>query len=490
MTTNQPLSPKSLVLRVLLSVLLCLTIVRLIGFIMRFAGESLQMDFAAFYTAGETIQAGLSPYITYPDHAPPLWDGVNRFQHSRFLYPPLVATLFQPIVWLSYFQAKLFWMVLSLVCLISTLWLINHCFHLERQPISLLLFGILTTTYYPLLTYLERGQIDTINLLLLTLAILQLLRPHHQSQMGAGLLIALATLLKLHCIYFVPFLLWRRQWWAVAGYGMGGSVLLLLSLWLNGPTILTDYVRTVLPRISQYGDLGPVDLYLPDATWATLQTAAPEGYTAKDGRIYLPESFYFTKNATMVRNLHSILNKRYGPLQYSTVSLFTFLALFLLLLGWTTLVAPPVGLWHERHHFFYWETVMLIILLAGPMTWLMNLVWLLPLAFALFAELPTVATREQSIALAFAFLGLLITALPDGYTFAMLAPFGQDLLRWQYIFAELLIFIALLFYWKYSFTESKLALASVIGQPGVTSVLADARQTEHVIKPLPLNRSA
>ena len=209
-------------------------------------------------------------------------------------------------------MAKVLWMGLGLVCLGGSLFLMGRHLRVGRKPILLLTFGILFTTYYPLLTYLERGQIDAINLLLLTGAILMLLTPTRRKQLVAGLLIALATLFKLQCAYFVPFLLWRRQWWAIVGYGVGGILLVSTSLWLNGTTSISNYIRVEMPRIAQYGDLGAPEQFMDRADWQKLHADAPDGYTIKDSRFYLPESFFFTKNSTTVRNLHSIWTKLLG----------------------------------------------------------------------------------------------------------------------------------------------------------------------------------
>ena len=79
-TTSQRMTPslgnnRQRLSRTLLALILLVTTIRLIGYIVRFIGESLQMDFAAFYTAGEALNAGLSPYRTHLQVEPPIWDG-------------------------------------------------------------------------------------------------------------------------------------------------------------------------------------------------------------------------------------------------------------------------------------------------------------------------------------------------------------------------------------------------------------------------------
>lgn len=431
-----------------LAILLGLSTVRFVGFLVRFATESLQMDFAAFYTAGEALNAGRSPYYTHLDTNPPLWDGINEFVTSRFLYPPLAATFFQPWALLDYATAKVLWMGLSLVCISMALLLVNRRVQLQQQPALLLLFAIFVINYFPLLIYLERGQIDAINLLLLTAAILWLGAAARTPQLCAGVLIALATLFKLQCIYFLPFLLWRRRWWATIGVVSGGILLLTLSLGFNGATALLDYVQVQVPRISSYGDLGAPDAFLDRADWQALHTNLPDGYTTKDGVAYLPESFFFTKNATMVRNLHSIWTKVIGPVQQSVVSLVALMGMAGLLFGWEWFGRPRLAQDSEHEDFLYWQLVLLIILLTGPMTWVMNLVWLLPLALVLLTKTTQSQPPQRALPLALALAALVILGLPDIYTFPLLVPFGASFMRWHYVFGAGLLFGALLLYMR------------------------------------------
>lgn len=435
------------VLTLLLAMLLFLSALRFVGQVAQILTTSLQMDFAAFYIAGAAENAGLSPYRTHLQTDPPLWDGINEFQTSRFLYPPLVATFFQPWAQLDYPTAKLLWTFFGLICLWTSVWLVNRQWRLQQAPIQSIVFALFVTMYFPLLTYIERGQIDALNLLLLTTAIGALITSHRTGQLGAGILIALATLFKLQCIYFVPFLLWRRCWWAIVGYAFGGLLLVALTVSINGSDALINYLRVEMPRISQYGDLGAADQLMDRETWAALHTDLPDGYTQINGHPYQPEAFFFTKNATTVRNLHSILRRFVPDISQTVVSLLALGGFFTLLVGWEWVRGLRDQTWSLRQNFFYWQLVLLIILLAGPMTWIMNLIWLLPLTLALLVETRRPLPRRQALYLALALLAVVLTALPDIYTFPLLLPINPEWLRWHYVFAELLLFGALLLYW-------------------------------------------
>ena len=108
------ISPRDLFIRLLLVAVFGVAVVRLVGFAIQFGLDSLQVDFTTFYTAGQAMNHGLSPYVNHVAESPSVWDGVAGFEHSRFLHPPLVATLFRPLSLLPYATAKFVWMGISL----------------------------------------------------------------------------------------------------------------------------------------------------------------------------------------------------------------------------------------------------------------------------------------------------------------------------------------------------------------------------------------
>src|SRR5689334_12741430 len=74
-----------------------------------FVAQSYQQDFAAYWAAGRARYLGLDPYVNYAGRGGDLaypWDGLALFRHSRFLYPPLGADLFRPLILLPYVAAK------------------------------------------------------------------------------------------------------------------------------------------------------------------------------------------------------------------------------------------------------------------------------------------------------------------------------------------------------------------------------------------------
>ena len=426
--------PHDLFRRLLLSALLALAAARLLGFVVRFGERSLQADFAAYYTAGEALNRGLSPYQTHSRIEPPVWDGVSRYRHSRFLYPPLVATLFRPWALLPYHVAKHLWMVLSLAAVAAALVATGRALGLGRR--AALGTALWACLFHPLLTLLERGQIDAMTLLLVAFALTAFVRSG--DSLRAGVLLGAATLLKLNVAFFLPFLLATRRWRAVAGYVGTLLGLSVISLAVDGREAVTAYVRGELPRIAANGEGGPSELLLPPEELADLRQGTGVADAPKDGRVYAREAFGFVANASLARVMASWTGRRGENPLTGRMALGLGLGLLLVI----TAARPAAGGWSPTGSALYWHAVMVAVLICGPLTWVMNLVWLLPVGLLLWRESGAVASPGPAAACA-GTVGLLLASLPDRHAFPLLSPYGGAILDYQYVMAEVLVVGAL-----------------------------------------------
>jgi hypothetical protein len=440
--------------RILLAVIFMAACLRIVGYAIRFASDNLQMDFSAFYTAGESVNHGLSPYENHLNEPGQIWDGSNIQVHSRFHYPPLAANFFQLFALLPYQTAKYVWTGIAFACLLASIFISLKGLHKPLTPIGFLCLGIFVCLFYPLLILLERGQVDTLTLLLLTSGIVWIVE--RRMKFWAGILFALAMLLKLHCIYILPFLVLRKQWQAVLGVCAGGICLVLLSTLLNGPASTLDYLQKEIPAISNYGQATVSEsdpLYL---TAVEVVKDLPKGYTLKDGRIYISTSLRFDDNATLVRTRISNLIG----------------SIFRSLLGWEPNVAVlsliyfgiAFGLfavWGWRHpawpqeadvgaEFGAWQIPLAMILLCAPLTWSMNCVWLLPAVPVFLGEISQLGNSELParvngwvFSVCVGVLGLLLVAMPDGWGFRMLVPYGERFIKYKYVLGEILVLAGL-----------------------------------------------
>ena len=414
-------------IRWLLVTLLLLSAGRVVGFAVLFGRESLQLDFSAFYTAGQAVAQGMSPYRNHLARTPPIWDGFGLLRHSRFLYPPLAARLFQPLSHLPYRVAKGLWTGLALVCIALAMWVAHAALRPRMGRDAAIGAGICVCLFHPLLTLLERGQVDGVTLLSLV-GFVSLLQRGKRRQIASGLCLALATLLKLHCVYFPPFLILRKKWIALVGFTGGCLFFGLCSLALDGHSANRDYVLTHLPRISQYGEGGTREMLLPRAAVEPHLSDLRDGMTQKGGHRYRISAFKFVGSATLV----DVIAPRWGSPFGVSLGL---MGLFLL-----AMIA-----WHMRDKRFfdrlnptaewtYWQLVATAILLTSPITWAMNTVWLLP-------TLPIlIRSHREGIAhpsaLYFGTLGLLLAGIPDPYGFPLITPYLNGYFEYKYAIAE------------------------------------------------------
>ncbi len=142
--------------------MLFLVVARLSAFLVLFGRDSLQADFSAFYTSGQALKLGLSPYQNQITHIPPIWDGIDTFRHSRYLYPPTAAIAFSAFASLPYHTAKILWMAISLMAIAVGLYLSTRVSLHHPSKISLLVIVLVACAFHPVLCVLERGEDDAI----------------------------------------------------------------------------------------------------------------------------------------------------------------------------------------------------------------------------------------------------------------------------------------------------------------------------------------
>jgi hypothetical protein len=243
------------------------------------ATHSLQQDFAAYWVAGNARRLGLDPYLNQvrADAAATLWDGVAIFRHSRFLYPPLVAELFRPLAALPYRFAKTIFTAGMLVA-----WVGAGLMSGGRRARAW--FFVASALFFPLYRHLERGQIDLLILLLVVLA-----WRCRRCSVIAGVALALAAAFKPALYGLLP-VLWAggRARAALAALGTAAALVGLTTA-ICGPARLREYVFSVLPRVTLYGEGGTDQMLLPPDRFP----AAPgddgsddDGTTFLDGRRY------------------------------------------------------------------------------------------------------------------------------------------------------------------------------------------------------------
>jgi hypothetical protein len=322
-----------------------------------FVARAYQQDFAAYWAAGWARLLGLDPYVNYAGqgHDLPLpWDGVALFRHSRFLYPPLVADLFRPLLALPYLAAKGLFTGAMLAAWIGAGLVVAR----ERRTRALY-FGA-SALFFPFYRHLERGQIDLLILLLLALA-------WRGGTWAAGAALAASAALKPAFAGMLP-VVWAvgRGRAALAALALGGALAGLTAL-VDGPARLREYLTEVVPRASLYGEGGTEEMLLPADR---LPVGRDDGTIDMQGRNYRLSIGDAPASASVPRLL--------APESPSPAS--ARLPFLLAILGLTLLARVlRVGEDAAAATLLYWAAAVACVV-TSPAGWVMGLVLALPLA--------------------------------------------------------------------------------------------------------------
>jgi glycosyl transferase family 87 len=173
-------------------------------------GHGKTKDYPLWYWAGQQVLHGLPLYRT---------DG----QPFEFIYPPLSAVLLAIPAWFGKIPLYLFLCAMNVIAWWVTILYANAMTGSGRTP-GMWLFalpGFVTITW--VFDMFDLGQP---NLVLLALMLYGFWSMQHQRPWMAGSMFALATAIKVFPVAVLPYLVWRRQWAALA------SMLVFLGLFL------------------------------------------------------------------------------------------------------------------------------------------------------------------------------------------------------------------------------------------------------------------
>lgn len=204
-------------------------------------------DFTIFYTAGKCILQGRgrqlydleTQFAIQRDFASEVKHRENPLPYN---HPPFEALLFAPLARLPYVAAYLVWAAFNITlilgfCKLLRPWLPSLLGFLPALPL-LSMFA-----FFPVIMALLQGQ-DSILLLFLYGLVFSALATGRG--FVAGLCLGLALFKFQLVLPFVVVLLVRRQWRAVAGFGITSFVLLLVSAAVVGWKGVMAYPRFVL----------------------------------------------------------------------------------------------------------------------------------------------------------------------------------------------------------------------------------------------------
>lgn len=339
------------------------------AFIVYLVLESYQIDFRPYYIAGKAILYGLDPYLNHVNQFPEFYTPVNASAApwSGFIYPPFAAFLFVPFAMLPYVNAKVVYSVVILILLwllffelVRNLGLIKSDLKSDSgDPNSgnskiggeALLFAI---TSFPVLASFERGQIDILVCYIVVLGFF--LHQRYRQQVLPGFLFAIAFCIKLFPGIAILYYLLKREFKVVAwSIGFIGA-LLLVPLPYFGTTVYHNYVKRILPDF-----------------FGRITSAVPISTHGQE----VVNRVVMSIDSKGLRVTHDFVHGYMNPFLRSPIASLTVGAIAFLVLMYYLRRAPL------EHQFF---SVVNSILLFNPQTWIMGLVWFIPLFVYFFGK--------------------------------------------------------------------------------------------------------
>ena len=235
------------------------------------ATPSLKNDFTSYYVAGLAVRQGMPEALYYPEPVGSLlaqasaqhpWIDLARpagiEQPNYYLYPPLFAILFAPMTLLPYKAAYVAWVGVGALSLGLALALM-----LARRArpwadpdggpaawLSLAGLALAVSLFYPVARTFAVGQSSLLLLLLMTACLVMLSRGTRGGDALGGLALACGILLKLTPLIFIPWLILRLRWRALACCGGWLTALSAFSVMVVGLEPHRIYFTRIVPLLS------------------------------------------------------------------------------------------------------------------------------------------------------------------------------------------------------------------------------------------------
>ena len=199
-------------------------------------------DFQDYLFAAHQIATGGDPYADFiRNHVP--WDWSLS---SGYLYPPAFAVTLIPLTWVSNDLAVRTWLFLIQAAVLASLLIVYRVIGRPRRAELLVIVAVLTT-FFPLANTVLAGTMNSLLLVLLTLAWACWQR---RRDAASGVLIGAAAIFKLFPAALLPYLAWRRQWKLLAAAAVTGLAGLALGLAVTGIDHNIYYFREMLPHLA------------------------------------------------------------------------------------------------------------------------------------------------------------------------------------------------------------------------------------------------
>lgn len=327
------------------------------------AGQAVGTDYLQFYAAGATLRNGNEAQLYNQDFQARLeieLAGPALTSYHAFITPPFFAWVFVPLSLLPYRLSFALWSMAGLFLLWASLKVLG-----AEAPFRSAAWAL---TWFPIFAAISFGQNSLLSLLILSSSYVLWRK---EQRFSAGLVASLA-LYKPQLVAGVAILWlleWRRDWKGLLGLAAGGLMLAGLSFGLlpGASQGYVEFSRTILPRLTEWGDFPLWHLHTLRGFWQILLPGMP----------LVVNILWILGSAVGVAafvRLWQIRRHQPAPLYAAATCLMLWITPHAMIYDWTILLIPAVLLWQsvpERRRL--WRSIFALLwgvaFFSGPLTY-------------------------------------------------------------------------------------------------------------------------
>jgi hypothetical protein len=195
-------------------------------------------DFTIFYYTARLVADGLPMYGVSPSRYGIAWAA----DHLGNLNPPHFQILALPLAYLSYGQALFAWVAISLACLAASIAIVVRELAIPWTWPRFWLWGAVTISSAAFTTVAVTSEITFVLMLPFALAWRAW---RGQRWMSVGAWLGVCASVKLFLLLFVPWLIWRRRWGALATFAVTVAALVSVGAAAFGPASYGQWLTTL-----------------------------------------------------------------------------------------------------------------------------------------------------------------------------------------------------------------------------------------------------
>lgn len=204
-----------------------------------------QRDILQIYLMTKALMSGMNPYLPLNELASKFVGGFPFFPHPA-PYPPFIAILFIPLLWLNIANSILAWYIFEIVCLAAIAFMLTILWKGRLVWFGVIFSFFILLAWYPVMADLEVGQLSILLTLLVLAALLALQR---NKKVLAGVLIGLSVAIKLITWPLIIYLILKKDWRAVAASVLTTLGLNLVAFFIMGIGPFMDYYLHVSTQV-------------------------------------------------------------------------------------------------------------------------------------------------------------------------------------------------------------------------------------------------